>query len=192
MKIYKLGEEVLRQKCVDVNPEEINDEFRAFIDDMFETMIGANGCGLAAPQVGVAKRFFVLIADDDVRRVFINPQILKTSAELESYEEGCLSIPGFSENISRPASVSVTALDQNGKRFTIENATGLLARTIQHENDHLDGILYIDHGDKKFAEDTITQFQKRKERAEKKALEKERKRLSIQAKIAARKAKKEK
>ena len=191
MKIYKLGEEVLREKCTEVAPEEITDEFRATLDEMFETMVSANGVGLAAPQVGIAKRFFVLTADDDVRRVFINPQITKTSAELEDYEEGCLSIPGVSENIRRPAKVSVTALDRNGKRFSIENAEGLLARIIQHEYDHLDGVLYIDRGDAQFAEETVAQFKKREERAAKKAADRARRQASIQAKQAARQAKKE-
>ena len=111
MKIYKLGEEVLREKCVEVKPEEINDEFRAILNEMFETMESANGVGLAAPQVGIAKRFFVVVADDDIRRVFINPVITKTSNDLVDYEEGCLSIPGFYENIKRPSKVSVIALN---------------------------------------------------------------------------------
>ena len=114
MKIYKLGEEVLREKCVDVKPEEINDEFRATLNEMFETMENANGVGLAAPQVGIAKRFFVIVADDEIRRVFINPVITKTSNDLVDYEEGCLSIPGFYENIKRPSKVSVTALNEQG------------------------------------------------------------------------------
>ena len=82
LKIYKLGEEVLRQNCEEVKPEEINDELRTLIKEMFLTMDEANGVGLAAPQVGIAKRFFVAMADDDVERVFINPVITKTSSEL--------------------------------------------------------------------------------------------------------------
>lgn len=191
MKIYKLGEEVLREKCVEVKPVEINDEFRATLNEMFETMESANGVGLAAPQVGIAKRFFVVVADDDIRRVFINPVITKTSNDLVDYEEGCLSIPGFYENIKRPSKVSVIALNENGKQFSIEEADGLLARVIQHENDHLDGILYIDRGDQKFKESTEEQFKKRAERAAKKALEKERKKASIAAKLAAKQEKKE-
>lgn len=168
MKIYKLGEEVLRQKCEEVKPEEIDDSMRKLFDEMFQTMISANGVGLAAPQVGIAKRFFVAMSDDEVRRVFINPVITKTSAELCDYEEGCLSIPGENENISRPAKVSVSALNEFGKPFAIENADGLLARIIQHENDHLDGILYIDHGSEEEKERIISDFKKRAERAQKK------------------------
>ncbi len=190
MKIYKLGEEVLREKCEPVAAEEINDDLRKLFNEMFETMISANGVGLAAPQVGIAKRFFVIIADDDVRRVFINPEIIKTSQEVGSYEEGCLSIPGVYENINRPVKVSVSALNEYGKRFTIEDADGLLARVIQHENDHLDGILYIDRGDKQFAEDTVAQFKKRAERAAKKEAAKAAKQASIAAKLAAKAAKK--
>ncbi len=191
MKIYKLGEEVLRKQCEPVQPEEINDEFRSILNDMFETMISANGVGLAAPQVGIAKRFFVVMADDDVRRVFINPTITKTSNDLVDYEEGCLSIPGVYENIKRPSKVSVSAINENGKHFTIEEADGLLARVIQHENDHLDGVLYIDRGDEGFKKDTEEQFNRRAERAAKKAAEKARKQASIAAKIAAKKAKKD-
>lgn len=190
MRICKLGEEVLRQKCESVKPEEINDEMRALFNEMFETMISANGVGLAAPQVGIAKRFFVVISDDDVRRVFINPEITKTSAEVGEYEEGCLSIPGVYENIVRPKKVSISALNEFGKRFVIEDADGLLARVIQHENDHLDGVLYIDRGDPSFKDDTIEKFKKREERKALKDAKKEKKHASIAAKKAAKEAKK--
>ncbi|MBQ2314812.1 MAG: peptide deformylase [Treponema sp.] len=190
MKIYKLGEDVLRQKCTPVAPEEINDEMRSLFEEMFKTMESANGVGLAAPQVGIAKRFFVVSADDDVHRVFINPEITGTSDDAVSYEEGCLSIPGEYEDIKRPSHVSVSALDEHGKRFSIDNAEGLLARVIQHEYDHLDGILYIDKGDPQFREETITKFKKRAENAAKKAEKKAAKERSIAAKIAAKSAKK--
>ena len=187
MKIYKLGEEVLRKKCEPVT--EITDEMRDIFNQMFETMIEAEGVGLAAPQVGISQRFFVAIADDDVRRVFVNPQIVSTSSELGDYEEGCLSLPGFNESIRRPVKVKVQAMDEFGKKFTLE-ADGLLARIIQHENDHLDGIIYIDRGDPKFAADVTAKMQKRLERAAKKEAEKARKAASIAAKMAAKEAKK--
>lgn len=190
MKIYKLGEEVLRQKCEEVKPEEIDDSMRQLFEEMFQTMISANGVGLAAPQVGIAKRFFVAMSDDEVRRVFINPVITKTSAELCDYEEGCLSIPGENENISRPEKISVSALNEHGKPFVLEDVDGLLARIIQHENDHLDGILYIDRGNAETKERIISEFKKRAERAQKKAAQKEAKARSIAAKIAAKNAKK--
>lgn len=190
MKIYKLGEEILREKCEPVKPEEINDELRSILNEMFETMISANGVGLAAPQVGINKRFFVAMADDEIRRVFINPTITKTSSDLVDYEEGCLSIPGVYENIKRPSKVSISATNENGKHFTIEEADGILARIIQHESDHLDGVLYIDRGDEDFKNKTIDQFKKRAERAAKKAEEKAKKQASIAAKIAAKQARK--
>lgn len=184
MRITKLGEDILRQVAEPVKSEEINDEFRAFINEMFDAMVSADGVGLAGPQAGISKRVFVVIADDDVRRVFINPQIISTSAELCDYEEGCLSVPGVYENIQRPSKVTVQAFNEKGKPFTLE-ADGLLARIIQHEYDHLDGYLFIDRGDPEFAEKTINQFKKRAERAEKKRLEREAKARKIAAKIAA-------
>ena len=187
--IVKLGEDGLRQKSVPV--EEVNDEIRQLAQDMFETMIEAEGVGLAAPQVGRNIRMFVLIADDDVRRVFINPQIIKTSSEVGDYDEGCLSIPQVYETITRPVRVTVQALNEKGRPFTLD-ADGLLARIIQHEYDHLDGILYIDRGDKDFAQKTEAQFKKRAERAAQKAKEKAAKAAKIAAKIAAKEAKKTK
>ena len=191
MRITKLGEEILRQKAEPVKPEEINDELRSFLNEMFEAMIEADGVGLAGPQAGISKRLFVVIADDDVRRVFINPQIISTSAEMVDFEEGCLSVPQVYESISRPKKVTVQAFNENGRPFTLE-ADGLLARVIQHEYDHLDGILFIDRGDKVFAEKTAAQFKKRAERAEQKRLEREAKERRIAAKKAAAAAKKNK
>lgn len=189
LRITKLGEEILRQKAQPV--EEINDKIRQLASDMFETMTEADGVGLAAPQVGLSLRMFVIIADDDVRRVFINPQIIKTSTEVGPYDEGCLSIPQVYETIVRPLQVTVQAYDENGKRFTLD-ADGLLARCIQHEYDHLEGVLYIDRGDPDFAAKTEAQFKKRALRAAEKAKEKEAKARKIAAKIAAKEAKKNK
>ena len=189
LRITKIGEEILRQKAQPV--EEINDEIRQLANDMLETMIDADGVGLAAPQIGRSIRMFVIMADDDVKRVFINPQIIKTSNEVGPYDEGCLSIPQVYETIVRPLQVTVQAYDENGKRFTLD-ADGLLARCIQHDNDHLDGVLYIDRGDPDFAQKTEEQFKKRAERAAEKAKEKEAKARRIAAKIAAKNAKKNK
>lgn len=189
MKIYKLGEDVIRQKCAPVEPSEINDEMRSLFAEMFETMDEADGVGLAAPQVGISKRFFVLTADDGVRRVFVNPQIVATSNELCDYEEGCLSLPGFNESIRRPSKVTCSALNEFGKPFTVE-ADGLLARIIQHENDHLDGVVFIDHGNPEFAAKVTDKMAKRLERAAKREADKARKAASIAAKIAAKMAKK--
>ena len=189
MKVLTLGDELLRQKSEPV--EEVTPELKALADEMFKTMIEAQGVGLAAPQVGILKRMFVLIADDDVRRVFINPQIIKTSEEVSDYDEGCLSIPQVYETISRPVKVTVQALNEKGRPFTLD-ADGLLARIIQHEYDHLDGILYIDRGDKAFAEKTEQQFKRRAERAKEKEKAKAAKAAKIAAKIAAKEAKKSK
>ena len=189
LRITKIGEEILRQKAQPV--EEINDEIRQLANDMLETMIDADGVGLAAPQIGRSIRMFVIMADDDVKRVFINPQIIKTSNEVGPYDEGCLSIPQVYETIVRPLQVTVQAYDENGKRFTLD-ADGLLARCIQHEHDHLDGVLYIDRGDPDLAQKTEEQFKKRAERAAEKAKEKEAKARRIAAKIAAKNAKKNK
>lgn len=191
MKIYKLGEEVLRKKAVPVKEEEINDSLRETLNEMFETMLEADGVGLAAPQIGDSRRYFVIISDDEVRRVFINPQIIGTSNDLCDYDEGCLSLPGFNEKIQRPSKVTVQALNENGKPFTLE-ADGLLARIIQHEYDHLEGIVYIDRGDPNFAAEVTEKMKKRLERAAKKEAEKARKAASIAAKIAAKEAKKNK
>ena len=190
LKICKLGEEVLRKKSVPIKDEEINDELRALAEEMFETMENANGVGLACPQIGKNIRMFVAEADDDVKRVFINPQIIATSDDSVPYEEGCLSVPQVYENIMRPSKVTVQAQDQNGKKFTLE-AEGLLARIVQHENDHLDGVIFIDRGDADFAKKTAEQFAKRAERSAQKAAEKEAKAKKIAAKIAAKKAAKE-
>lgn len=184
LRITKLGEEVLRQVAVPVKPEEINDEFRALLNEMFDTMLEANGVGLAAPQVGISKRFFVIISDDEVRRVFINPQIVSMSSDLVDYEEGCLSLPKIYENIKRPSKVTVQALDENGKNIMVE-ADGLLARIIQHENDHLDGIVFIDKGDPEFKKEAEEVMKKRMVRYMEKLKAKEAKERKIAAKKAA-------
>jgi len=189
LRVTKLGEDILRQVAQPV--QEVNDEIRQLAQDMFETMIEYDGVGLACPQVGKSLRMFVVIADDDVRRVFINPQIIKTSSEVSDYDEGCLSIPQVYETITRPVKVTVQAMNENGKVFTLD-ADGLLARIIQHEYDHLEGILYIDRGDKDFAEKTTAQFKKRLERSKQKEKEKALKAQRIAAKIAAKEAKKTK
>lgn len=136
------GDEVLRKKCKKV--DKINDRITTLIEDMIDTMYEADGVGLAAPQVGILKRIFVIdVYDDEGARVFINPEILETNGS-QIGEEGCLSIPGESEEVERPNYVKVKALNEKGEEFVLE-AEGLLARAICHENDHLDGILYIDH-----------------------------------------------
>lgn len=127
--------------------EAVTPEIQALIDDMAETMYAAPGVGLAATQIGEAIQLFVIdIADSDEPsdlRVFINPEILESHGEIV-WQEGCLSFPGIQEDIDRAAKVRVRALDRNGKAFELE-AEGLLAVAIQHEYDHLQGLLMIDH-----------------------------------------------
>lgn len=139
-----LGNETLKKKAEPV--AEVTEEIRALVEEMFITMDKEEGIGLAAPQIGRSIRLFVLKADDGVKRTFINPQIIQTSTEVSSYEEGCLSIPKIYADVIRPERVTVQALNEKGRRFTLE-ADGLLARVIQHEYDHLDGILFIDRID---------------------------------------------
>jgi peptide deformylase len=127
--------------------ERFDDELRALVDDMAETMYAAPGVGLAAPQIGVSLRLFVVdvaVADDAPSdlRTFINPEFIE-QVGTSSYEEGCLSFPGIHESIERAERVRVRAQDVTGQPFELE-ADGLLAIAIQHEHDHLDGKLLVD------------------------------------------------
>jgi peptide deformylase len=126
--------------------ERVDDEIRRLLDDMAETMYDAPGVGLAANQIGVDKRIFVIdiAAEDEPSELyaFVNPEILELDGT-QTWNEGCLSFPGVSEEIKRAERVKVRALDRNGKPFELE-AEGLLAVAIQHENDHLNGVLMID------------------------------------------------
>lgn len=140
LNLHLLGSPVLRQRSAEVR--EFDDETRQFVDDLFETMAAAKGVGLAANQVGVARRVAVVDADGQ-RFAMINPRIVEASLP-ETAEEGCLSIPDVYGDVRRPARVTLEAEDANGKTFRLE-AEGLVARAIQHELDHLDGILFLDH-----------------------------------------------
>lgn len=136
------GDEVLRKKCKPVT--KITDRTLKLIEDMIDTMYEADGVGLAAPQVGILQRIFVIdIYDEYGPRVFINPEILETKG-CQIGEEGCLSIPEQTHDIERANYVKVKALNEKGEVFILE-ATELLARAILHENDHLNGILYTDY-----------------------------------------------
>ena len=161
MKVLYLGEETLRQPSKPV--EHIDDSLHELIRDMFITMDTDKGIGLAAPQVGKNIRLFIVKIDDGVERVFINPLIVGTSEKQCSYEEGCLSIPKMYADVIRPESVTVQYQDINGRRRTIE-ATGLLARVIQHEYDHLEGILFIDRLSEKERDELVAKFAQQQER----------------------------
>ena len=125
--------------------EKIDASTRKLIDDMIETMYAAPGIGLAASQVDVHKQIIVIDVSEDRSdlRVFINPEITRREG-LATNQEGCLSVPGIYDNVERADSVTVTALDRNGSRFTL-NASGLLATCIQHEMDHLQGKVFVDY-----------------------------------------------
>ena len=164
--IFTLGDEVLRTENKKVTV--FDDALRMLVDAMFDTLVEADGVGLAAPQVGVSERFFIvdLRRGENSRYVFINPEILETSIEECPYEEGCLSIPGLYHEVMRPQKVKVQAQDLSGKHFTIE-ADGMLARVIQHENDHLNGILFIDHLDENDRSRMEKLFHKRQKKGRK-------------------------
>jgi len=125
---------------------EVTDATRTLIDDMFETMYAAPGIGLAATQVNVHQRVIVIDLSEDQNEplVFINPTVASADDELSDYDEGCLSVPGFYETVSRPSSIEVTALDRDGQSFT-RKLDGLLATCLQHEIDHLNGKLFVDY-----------------------------------------------
>jgi peptide deformylase len=144
LEILKYPDPRLRQVAKPV--EQVTDETRALVESMAETMYANSGCGLAANQVGIDARIFVIDTaaegEPSELKVFINPEIVKTDG-VQMWEEGCLSFPGATEEIRRAERVKVKALDQFGKPFELE-ATDLLAIAIQHENDHLNGVLMID------------------------------------------------
>jgi len=143
--IRLLGDPVLRAVADDV--ESFDEDLRALVKDMFETMYHAEGIGLAAPQIGVSRR--VIVVDlrreesDDQPLAVVNPRLVWSSRDTVKQPEGCLSIPGLEEVVERPESVTVEGVDPEGAPVTVE-ATELLARALQHEIDHLDGVLFLD------------------------------------------------
>ena len=142
--IVKLGDDVLRKVCR--TQMTFDEKLAITLDDMAETMYKAEGVGLAAPQIGILRRYCVVDVGDGIIEL-INPVIESMSGE-QTGEEGCLSIPNRYESVTRPMTVTVHAQDRKGNSFTI-TAEGFKARALCHEIDHLDGILYIDKSDKK-------------------------------------------
>lgn len=138
--IRELGDDVLRKTAKEVR--EVTPKVKELIEDMFETMYEADGVGLAAPQVGILKRIVVIDIGNGEPLAMINPEIIETSGEQIDFE-GCLSVPGKSGKVTRPAYVKARALDENMKIYIVEGE-GLLARAICHEVDHLDGKMYVD------------------------------------------------
>ncbi|MCG8442298.1 MAG: peptide deformylase, partial [Caulobacterales bacterium] len=143
--------------------EVVDDDLRALMDDMLETMYAAPGIGLAAIQVGVPKRVIVMDLaghDEEPRpRFFVNPEIVTTSGALQPYEEGCLSVPDIYDEVERPDHVTIRYLNRDGEEV-VEEAKGLFAVCIQHEMDHLDGVLFIDHLSRLKRERAVKRVQK--------------------------------
>ena len=148
--IYLYGQPVLRKPTEEIEPGEI--DVKQLVADMQETLTAAEGCGLAAPQVGKSIRLFIVdgteLGEDypecvDFKQVFINPEIIATSDETVAYSEGCLSLPGISENVIRPKTIVLRYLDENFEEHD-EWFEGFPARVLQHEIDHLDGKCFID------------------------------------------------
>jgi peptide deformylase len=159
--IIKLPDKRLRLSSEPV--KQIDAGIRKLVDDMFETMYDAPGIGLAAVQIGVAKRVVTMDLskkeDDHKPQVFINPEVIWHSEERAKFEEGCLSIPDYYEEVERPAAVKVRYLDLAGKKHEIE-AKGLLATCLQHEIDHTNGVLFIDHISKLKRDRVVKKFAK--------------------------------
>ncbi len=144
--ILVVPDPILKQVSTPV--EKVDDELRALMDDMLETMYAAPGIGLAAVQIGVPKRVIVMDLarpeEEPQPRYFVNPEILWSSDETEPYEEGCLSVPEIYDEVDRPSKVKLKYLNYQGEEV-VEDAEGLFAVCIQHEMDHLQGVLFIDH-----------------------------------------------
>ncbi len=145
LRIRIIGDNILREKAEEVT--EFDDQLKSLIDEMIETMHESDGIGLAAPQVGISKRLLVTdvtpVEAGNGPMAFINPVILESTGEVE-LEEGCLSIPGVRENVNRPEEILLKYQSVKGEAKT-EKFTGWMSRVLQHEIDHLDGILFIDH-----------------------------------------------
>ena len=156
-----LPDPLLRQVSTPI--ERVDDDMRQLADDMLETMYDAPGIGLAAIQIGVPRRLLVIDVakegEDKRPLVFINPEIITSSDERSVYEEGCLSIPDYYAEVERPASVTVKSIGRDGKEQLTE-ADGLLATCLQHEIDHLNGVLFIDHISRLKREMVIKKFTK--------------------------------
>ena len=145
LNVYQLGHESLRTPANRI--VKVDDSIRKLVKDMLITMYSSKGIGLAAPQVGIQKRLLVIDLNfEDPNAppmVFINPEIISSSASLDTYEEGCLSIPGVYLNVLRPSSIKLSYRDEMGRPKKM-NADGLMARCIQHEIDHLNGVCFVD------------------------------------------------
>jgi peptide deformylase len=157
LNIVTLGDERLQKHSIVV--PEFNGEIQTLTEQMFETMYAKKGIGLAAVQVGKLIRLFITHIPNDGPRVFINPEVVETSVEQGTYEEGCLSVPEINADVIRPAHVRVQAWNLKGRPFSFD-ADQLLARVIQHELDHLNGVLFIDRLNPKKRERLVRRYEK--------------------------------
>jgi len=156
LEIIRWPDSLLKKHSVVV--PDIDAEIQTLVEEMFEAMDRGRGVGLAGVQVGRLLRVFVTRVPNDTPRAFINPDILETSIEMEPFEEGCLSIPGIYTDVIRPSSVRVQAWNQKGRPFTL-SAEGYLARVIQHEFDHLNGVVFLDRIDQKKKQRLLVEYE---------------------------------
>jgi len=157
--IVTIGAEVLTRAAEPV--KDFDQGLKDFIERMFDAMRVGRGIGLAAPQVAVGKRIFVVQVEDDVPRVFVNPELVRTGERIVSLEEGCLSIPGVYADVKRSAEITVQAWNERGRPFTLD-ADGLLARVVLHELDHLNGVLFVDRLPEAAKAKVLAQYEKRR------------------------------
>ncbi len=162
MEIVTYPEEVLRQPAEPI--DEINQEIRDLADSMTEMMLKAEGVGLAAPQIGVGKRLIVVNLEDDFH-ILVNPELIERSDEEEAQEEGCLSVPGPEASVSRSERVVVRGTDLDGNEVELARE-GLAARVFQHEVDHINGKLFIDHLSEAERSVTLREYRKQQEKEE--------------------------
>ena len=158
MQIITIGNELLRQKAEKI--DKFDEETLNIVKKMLEILEKDRGVGLAGPQIGFMKRIFVVHIEGDTERAFINPSILETSHKTAKIEEGCLSIPGVFAPVIRSESIKIQAWNEKGRPFTLE-ASGLLARVILHEYDHLEGVLFLDHLPEQKRKRILTKYEKK-------------------------------
>lgn len=159
LEMRKIGDTVLREKALKV--DEITPEIDKLIKDMIETMYASLGVGLAAPQIGVSKRIIVIDGEEEGLFVLINPVILKKEGKIIE-EEGCLSVPGIYSKVTRYEKVTVEGINQKGEKIKISK-DGLIGKALQHEIDHLEGVLFIDRVSKIKRQILLDEYKKKKE-----------------------------
>ena len=159
LEIKKYGDPVLREKALEV--DEITPKINKLIDDMIETMYASLGAGLAAPQIGISKRIIIIDGEDDGLLILINPVLIKKEGKVNE-EEGCLSVPGIYSNVERYETVIVEGMGRNGEKIRIQK-DGLMGKALQHEIDHLEGLLFIDRISKIKRQVLLKEYKKKAE-----------------------------